>query len=85
MVEKISNENELKLLSVYMHASRERERERQRETERERITSLLRKSPPVIMAMLLNESDEPQVLRRAPRAPFHLTLITTRCSSFSHE
>jgi hypothetical protein len=36
MVEKISNENELKLLSVYMHASRERERERDRERQRGR-------------------------------------------------
>ena len=57
-----------------------------RERERESlITSKFRKGPPVIMAMLLNESDEPQVLSRAPRTPLHLTFITTWCSSSSHD
>lgn len=57
---------------------------RERERERSLITSKFRKGPPVIMAMLLNESDEPQVLSRAPRTPLHLTLITAWCSSSSH-
>lgn len=63
----------------------ERDLERERERLRGLITGLFRKGPPVIMAMLLNESNEPHVLCRTPRTPLHLSLITTRCSSFAHD
>lgn len=48
-------------------------------------TCLFRESSPIFMTKFLNKSYKFEIFSRAPRSSLNLTLITTWCSSFSHD
>lgn len=63
----------------------EREREMKHVCVHIKSTCKFRESSPIFMAMVLNKSDKPQVLSRAPWTSLHLALITAWCSSPPHD